>query len=387
MNLQNTLIELIKEQVFTNLQPGTIVADINNLLTTIANTKLPLNPLRTSFAANLLPTLNANLVKPHKILVFDKISVSFFPHLKGLFLLLRASKLTKVELGKPSFLSINENHYQQWQKLNSAEQYHWLIKSWIEYGHPEIIGNDGDLGDSNSKWLQFGLRYIEKNLIAPDGKKYLEYSPGYANLALMSMFGLVQISYNVSDSKLWNIETIALTHFGKTVFVFAKTREFIGYEAIPSIISQYHPEIKSGIVEETKIVAKGSITLMVKALSFKMKFEVPSTENLHKFLSEILEAIDFDHDHLYAFYIKNQMGVTSKYIHPEMDNDYIFADDVTIGELELSVNQEFDLVYDFGDNCRFKIKVEAINPLSRLRKLQLLDKKGQLPDQYYNSDC
>ncbi len=385
--LKDTLINGIKEQHFTDLIPGSVVREIDVLLKKISETKFFLTPTKVSIVTNLLPALNESLANPHKVVIPEKVSTNLFPNLKGLFLLLRASNLTQIELGKPPLLAVNENHYSQWKKLNDAEKYAWLLESWLLRGHPEIIGNKDELWLSTMQWLSFGVSCSKNDWTNVDGNKYLNYSPGYVNLALMKLFGLATIIDNVSESQAWNVEKVTLTPFGKLFFILYAS-ENNNYDAIAEpekiigIIRKCHPEIKNGIVEAKSVNAKGSYTFNVKVCDCRQKMEVPVNFTLHQFLNQILKAYNFDNDHLYEFRIKNGLGVTETYVHPSMDDDEYYADEHKIGSLSLKISQEFKLVYDFGDNWRFGIKLESTNPESKIKECKILEKKGNGPDQY-----
>jgi len=60
---------------------------------------------------------------------------------------------------------------------------------------------------------------------------------------------------------------------------------------------------------------------------------------------------------------------------------------VEIGELPLTPGQALDLLYDFGDNWHFNVKLESIEPAGTRRKLpKVLEKHGKAPEQYPGSD-
>jgi len=67
-----------------------------------------------------------------------------YPHIQGLYLLLRASGLACIE-GKDGklFLSVDEKAYQVWESLNPTERYFALLETWLLRGKGEIVGERG----------------------------------------------------------------------------------------------------------------------------------------------------------------------------------------------------------------------------------------------------
>ena len=391
MDKKQTFIVGIKEQPFTELLPGTVVKDINTLLKTISKTKLPLTPKKTSIANDLLPSLNESMVNPHKVNIPVKISVSLFPNMKGLYLLLRASNLTKVELVKLPVLSLHKSHYAQWEKLNTTEQFVWLLESWILRGHPEIIGEGRDISRNISDWIYFGMACFKKAWVNTDGRSNVKYSPGYVNIALMQLFGFIDVSENKTDSKERNIHKITLTNFGRSYFgsineIFDELDWLFEPEVLISPIKDNLIDVKKSITLQKSSALKGSVVFEISLGRCKRKIELPVNNSLGLLFHEIIEVFDFDYDHLYEFRIKNQAGITQEYGHSHLDSCDEYADDVKLSDLELTIGQEFKLIYDFGDNWQFKIKLIAINMDSTIKKAILLEKRGEAPEQYPNWD-
>lgn len=88
------------------------------------------------------------------------------------------------------------------------------------------------------------------------------------------------------------------------------------------------------------------------ALSFKH-----TLEDLHK---AVQEAFDFDDDHLYSFFMDAKRYSKHTY-HSPMSDDGPFADEVTIGELELYEGQRILYFFDYGDSWEFEVQLLKIN--------------------------
>lgn len=64
-----------------------------------------------------------------------------------------------------------------------------------------------------------------------------------------------------------------------------------------------------------------------------------------------------------------------------------FADQVLIGYLSLEPGARMTYVYDFGDNGKFDVQLEEINPSdSKVKKPKILESHGEAPPQYGSED-
>ena len=111
---------------------------------------------------------------------------------------------------------------------------------------------------------------------------------------------------------------------------------------------------------------------------------MPADTTLGDLVNWILRSVNFDRDHLYEITYRDRMGVTCSASHPAMDEPP-YADNISIGSLPLEPGQSMDLMYDFGDNWRFTIKLERVEPPSGKAKPKaprILEKHGKSPVQY-----
>jgi hypothetical protein len=109
-------------------------------------------------------------------------------------------------------------------------------------------------------------------------------------------------------------------------------------------------------------------------------------QTLHDLMYAILDAIDFDDDHLYSFHYRDRLGRTAKVSHPVCEED-VPGDEVTVGSLPMKVGESLQLTYDFGDNWQFDVKLERIDPPGSVKKLpKVLESHGEAPPQYDRED-
>ena len=68
-------------------------------------------------------------------------------------------------------------------------------------------------------------------------------------------------------------------------------------------------------------------------------------------------------------------------------NDGPCAEDIKIGTIPLAPGQTMELHYDFGDDWRFAVKLDRIEPPgSKTKAPKILEKHGKAPEQYSGWD-
>ena len=82
------------------------------------------------------------------------------------------------------------------------------------------------------------------------------------------------------------------------------------------------------------------------------------------------------------FSYRNRFGILEHIRHPYMD-DPPYASEVLVGELTLRPGNVMRYLYDFGDNWRFDVKLERIEPAdAKITSPVLLESRGEAPKQY-----
>jgi hypothetical protein len=115
---------------------------------------------------------------------------------------------------------------------------------------------------------------------------------------------------------------------------------------------------------------------------------MPADATLFDFVDCILHSVNFDDDHLHQFAFRDHMGVTRTIAHPAADEGP-WTDEIEIGTLPLEIGQSMELLYDFGDNWQFTIKLERVEPPSAKGKAKgprILERHGNSPVQYAEWD-
>jgi hypothetical protein len=96
----------------------------------------------------------------------------------------------------------------------------------------------------------------------------------------------------------------------------------------------------------------------------------------------ILDSVQFDSDHLYLFSYENRYGVQEELHHEYMDEGP-WADEMQVGKVPLRIGQTMTFLFDFGDNGKFDVTLERIDPPGKKKKKALiLEEHGEPPEQY-----
>ena len=410
--LTSTQIQYLKNQRFGDNEPGTLLKDFSSLLDFIGTTGIPVSKKNHLFAIKLLPQLNQLLSNPLDVKL-KRPQQKSFPHINGLYLLLRASGLAHIVYEKKETkLMLDSKILADWKSMNSTECYFALFYAWWHRGSGEIVGEPSRAYfDDNFfyKTLDFFLNNLGDGL---DVKKnvrdfyYLRYRPGHHNLALMELFGFIRIEQDAALTKEnWSIVKIEPTPWGSSLLNYFSRYTILNYfsnhtisldesfndssenhqnESWGSELKTYIPNWKKNLVPPDTVVIEGSVIIKVILGKVYRKIAVPIATSLDELAEIILRAFGFSNDHLYEFIYKNRYGITERVVHPytESDDD-LYTSDCIIGELPLYEGMEITFHFDFGDNWRFQLVMESIaNGDISFSEPEVIEKHGKPPEQY-----
>lgn len=116
------------------------------------------------------------------------------------------------------------------------------------------------------------------------------------------------------------------------------------------------------------------------------KIELKATDNLEDLHDAIQDAIEWDNDHLYSFYMDNKFkkhDFDMEYTSPHEPEGRKTADKAKVGMFGFSKNQKFAYLFDFGDNNRFEVEVVGFGAVDKSKDYPVvLESKGESPEQY-----
>lgn len=214
--------QLLAAQDFEQRAPGTILRDFEALLNLLGAAGLPVTPAHL-FAMSSLETINRRLAQPLELRLKRALQKSY-PPINGLYLVLRATGLGLIDTqGKQPRLQLDPFVLASWRSLNAAERYFALLRAWWGRANEEMIGERrGGWGETVlQKTLSFVHRFPKTGSLTiqtPQDVDTLRYVPGFYNLALLDLFGLLDLRLRPpAEGQGWWPERLRLTEWGQAL--------------------------------------------------------------------------------------------------------------------------------------------------------------------------
>jgi hypothetical protein len=384
--------------------PGTVLCDFDTLLSFVRGRDLGLSKTYHLLPRKMLPEINAQLAHPIEIGLRQP-QLKSFPHIQGLHLMLRATGLGAVGgTSQKPVLVVDDVLYKSWSSLNPTEQYFTLLEAWLFRGQPEIVGERDSTGFISR---QFGdcaglMRRTPAEgwpIAGNDAAEgYLSYSPGRMGIALLELFGLLSVEHGPPvEGQGWQIARVYRTPAGEAVFallyegVFSDVSQVAHLEReslasfglLQPIFAPYLPTWKRNLEAPQWAFRDGVHRFKVSLWRGLWRLiAVPGNLPLDALAQAIVEAYDFDLDHLYQFSYRNRFGVKERVCHPFLE-EHPRTDQVRVGEVPLQVGQSMEYLFDFGEGWEFDVTLERVDsPKASMGVPVLLDGRGQAPKQY-----
>ena len=394
-NLANLSIQHID-----NSGPGTILADFEALLdfvsTGVRSTGkhhlLPMDRLRELDERMTIP-LRPNLQRPQQ---------RSFPHINGLYLLLRATQIGIPEgQGKTSGrLKLDPFMCEQWLQLNPTERYFSLLEAWLRKSSWEAIGLHGS--------AQFGYFAMEVRMlwesIRPEGRSFSEREQvrggivdsvqQSTTLALLELFGLMTVEREQpAKGQNWCVTNICHTPFGDELLgvVFGEIqRSLFAHEHFESDFGAWQTVFQSCFPQWINNLRFAEPEFRDGIYYFKVslgtpwrRIAIPAESSLDELAECIIGAFDFDGDHLYAFQFVERDGQKLTVEHPRVADAELHTDEIAIGYLPLQEGESMPFQYDFGADWRFNVKLEKIAPPDpEISSPFIVESHGEAPPEY-----
>jgi len=113
--------------------------------------------------------------------------------------------------------------------------------------------------------------------------------------------------------------------------------------------------------------------------------EMRADQTLHDLHHAILDAADFDEDHLYSFYMSGQAwDEATEY---SRGPDARHSSNERISNSPLRMKQRFLYLYDYGDQHEFDVQIIATSAETpRGRYPKVVERHGKMPPQYPDWD-
>jgi hypothetical protein len=396
--------DLLQQQTILEGKPGTILFDFNTLLNFIGAegilvTGTHLLPMKQ------LSDLNARLTHPiqHGL---SRPQQKSYPHINGLYLLVRASGLTQIEQqrNKPR-LVIDQEVFPSWANLNVTERYFTLLESWLLRGRSEIVGERGGPFWHDApiiRCLDFFHRLPAEGVDVKNDDEF-RYYPSYHNLALLELFGLISIQRGpVVAGQGWQITHISPTPLGEALlallanyleayqddfFDYYERASEIPFGQLQELLQLYFPEWQNNLrFPENEALKVVYIFKVALGPQLWRRIALPGSMNLDSLSSMILQAYNFDDDqHFYRFSYPNRFGEIIQINCPAalFDEERRSTKRAIIENLPLKPGSVMTYLFDFLDNWTFTITLERIDASDpTIKEPFILESEGQAPKQY-----
>lgn len=395
--------KVLGELTIQESSPGTILRDFEALLDYLKEIDLPITgthqlPLR------VLPEINARLTYPLQ-LGLKRPQQKSYPHIHGLYLLVRASGLTWVGgTGKKPLLHVDMDIYQEWESLNYTERYGALLETWLLRGDPEIIGEGFSrmflVSENFRGWVSFFTKIPDEGLQVAGSREaefWLPHTPGWHNLGLLELFGLIDVQHGSPEpGKGWRIERVHRTQLGNALLALLQTEFFTDFDNIlkledeqeipigvlQPVLQPYWAEWKNHLSHPKHVFREGTHIFKVSWGRVWRRIAIPDSQTLDALANTIINAFEFDHDHLYRFSYKNRFGALEKIYHPFMDEGP-WTNKVLVGDVPLLSGQTMVYLYDFGDQWEFDVTLEQVDRDMVIKQPVIIESHGESPKQYW----
>jgi len=404
--------KLLDRQAITNEEPGPLLRDVEVLLDAVQDGGVPVSKSRNALSGSVLPALNERMTYSLNT-EYKRIGQSAFPILGGLNLLLRAAGLTRPQKnGSQHRLVVNEEIVAAWRALNPTERYVALLEAWINRASEREIF-EGSSGLFEGQNLQKALTLISGDWpialgeeLSDSEREELKHRPGEMHLALMWLFGLVDLEENGTVSgEPWQVQRITVRPFGTALLIRLATalRDKSGADDDADWDFEGHPFLLTG--RDLRTVLQPSFPALETVMQepqtefrpdphvftvemvrrnsdpVAWRLAVPGSATLHTVSETILDAARFDRDHLYRFEYQNVYGQSQSINDPRGVSEPPYADEVRVGDLPLSAGDTMTYLYDFGAHWEFAVELDEIGGTD-VSEPTVLDARGEPPKQY-----
>ena len=209
----------------------------------------------------------------------------------------------------------------------------------------------------------------------------------------MHQFGWVRLRYRTSApaGKVADLESIERLPFGDAMIAATCNWEVCdsnSADLLHSTLRPLFPNWKRSLQLPVAEFQSGQYTLKLSWGNVWRRIVAPAETSLEQLADLILEAYEFDQDHLYQFEFVDRQGEKVHVVCPLIEDAEEFADEIRLGDLPLGAGDEFKFVYDFGDNWEFKLVIEKVGETAahHAAAAEIIERSGDSPEQYATED-
>lgn len=393
---------ILEETTIDTHHPGTILPDWATMLDLIGEDGIEVSKKQCYFSMKVLALINEKLT--HPILIdLKRPQQKSYAYIHGLYLLLRTSGITKVvHQGNKTKLVVNGDVLQAWQKLNPTEQYFILLEIWMFWANEEAL--DGYRYLPNLVSLRRTWELIPESGVKITAKNETVYNLNrneeLVNLAVLNLFGILDLQQGKPlRGKGWRLTYLAKTPWGEALIEMLnrsliedsslyqrEETEDVIYGKLKTHFQEFFPQWQQQLIIKFSPNQEGIYLFKASLDKAWRRISIPSNLTLESLVDTILEAFNFDKDHLYRFICQNRFGTPLYINHPQLEEPP-YTNEFEVRQLPLDVGGRMIFHFDFGDDWEFQVLLEAINaPASKQQEAKIITSRGTAPPQYYYED-
>lgn len=407
---------ILRSEPITLDGPGTILHDFGAMLRLIgiegveAGGEMHLLPMR------LLADLNAALREPLRI-DMQRAQLRSYPNLQALYLLGRAAGLIMpLGGGTDARLAVDPELLRQWLDFNPVEQYCTLLDAWLVRVDPEIIG-EGRAWETPATgalrtWKAITAKGIKVSRAARGASNpYQSLRFDRLHTAFLWLFGLIAVEQGTPlPKKMWVPAGMKQKPFGEAMLTLIgnNLRKIPPYSRfdvdehsdpdsnesdenslneLQPILQPYFPGWTRSLTIPDEEFRDGTYIFKVILNKIWRRIAIAATATWDDLGDAIQRSVGFDDDNLWAFTWVDRFGsklnITRQTGLDDADADGIAGDELRIGDLPLRIGEPMQFISDFGDDWRFEVILEQVNPPDpKFRTPKVIEKHGKAPKQY-----
>lgn len=396
--------QLLTDQQIGFDGPGTILRDVETMLSFIGTAGLPSKSKRGNLPMEVLSELNQRFSQPLK-LTLDRPLLQDYPNLAGVYVLLRVMDLVRADKGR---VWVDEEALNRWLRLNPTERYFALLEAWLLDAQNAVLGTD-----DHRLWGQFesNVRFLSIELSTSRFKSFPEYCHTLEacgcvstwNTQLQVLFGLIDVKERPlkkrkrGGSRGWIMQKARRTPWGEAVAwgiweamkpedemetPICHLPEDATYGFLQPGFQLYFPEWQRTFAPIVPVSQPGVFIIKASLEGAWCRLAVQGDSMLDDLAVNVLGFFKFDNDHLYEMSYRDNRGRQRRYYHSYCD-DGPYGHEILLAESGWPVKSTMRFLFDFGARWRFMLRLERIEPPDMTwRGIKLLESDGQPPVQY-----
>jgi hypothetical protein len=152
--------------------------------------------------------------------------------------------------------------------------------------------------------------------------------------------------------------------------------------ALRPLFQPYFPDYKRAMEAKELPYLEGTLMFRVSLGNAWRRIAAPDDATLDDLARTILDAFEFEMDHLYCFELRQTNGRKLVIACPDENDAVAFTDDFALGQLPIAEGGTMTMIFDYGTSWHFSVKFEEISCSAKTHCPRVVAKGGKPPAQY-----